>query len=54
MNVVFADPRWGSALEDSFRKDCGLSVPVTLGSWSARPWWQRWTERVCYMFRKFL
>ncbi|WP_225410122.1 phospholipase D-like domain-containing protein [Stigmatella hybrida] len=53
-NAVFADPRLGKALEDSFRNDCGNCREVSLAEFRQRPFWQKVLERVLYFFRKVL
>ncbi|ADO69920.1 Phospholipase family protein [Stigmatella aurantiaca DW4/3-1] len=53
-NAVFADPRLGKALEDSFRNDCGNCREVSLTEFRQRPLWQKVLERVLYFFRKVL
>jgi cardiolipin synthase len=54
VNAVFADPRLGRQLEDSFRTDCGHCREVTLAEFRRRPLWQKVLERVLYAFRKVL
>ncbi|MBZ4414925.1 phosphatidylserine/phosphatidylglycerophosphate/cardiolipin synthase family protein [Myxococcus sp. RHSTA-1-4] len=54
VNAVFADPRLGRQLEDSFRADCGHCREVTLAGFRRRPLWQKGLERVLYACRKVL
>jgi cardiolipin synthase len=54
VNAVFADPRLGRQLEESFRTDCGNCREVTLADFRRRPLWQKALERVLYAFRKML
>lgn len=54
VNAVFADPKLGQALEDSFRTDCGNCREVTLAEFRRRPLWKKALERVLYAFRKVL
>jgi cardiolipin synthase len=54
VNAVFADPRLGQALEDSFRTDCGNCREVKLAEFRRRPLWKKALERVLYAFRKVL
>ncbi|RKG95395.1 phospholipase D-like domain-containing protein [Corallococcus carmarthensis] len=54
VNAVFADPRLGRDLEDSFRLDCGNCREVDLAEFRRRPLWQKAVERVLYFFRKAL
>jgi cardiolipin synthase len=54
VNAVFADPRLGRAVEESFRNDCGSCREVNLAEFRLRPWWQKVLERVFYFFRKVL
>jgi cardiolipin synthase len=54
VNAVFADPRLGGAVEESFRNDCGNCREVTLAEFRRRPLWQKVLERVLYFFRKIL
>jgi cardiolipin synthase len=54
VNAVFADPRLGRAVEESFRSDCGSCREVNLAEFRRRPWWQKVLERVFYFFRKML
>ncbi|RKH63867.1 cardiolipin synthase B [Corallococcus interemptor] len=54
VNAVFADPRLGRDLEDSFRLDCGNCREVDLAAFRRRPLWQKAVERVLYFFRKVL
>ncbi|RKH46037.1 phospholipase D-like domain-containing protein [Corallococcus llansteffanensis] len=54
VNAVFADPRLGRDLEDSFRTDCGDCREVDLVAFRRRPLWQKAVERVLYFFRKVL
>lgn len=54
VNAVFADPRLGKALEDSFRTDCGNCREVNLEEFRRRPLWCKVLERVLYFFRKVL
>jgi cardiolipin synthase A/B len=54
VNAVFADPRLGRAVEESFRGDCGSCREVSLAEFRRRPLWQKVLERVLYFFRKFL
>lgn len=54
VNAVFADPRLGATLEDSFRLDCGHCREVDPAEFRRRPLWQKAVERVLYFFRKVL
>jgi cardiolipin synthase len=54
VNAVFADPRLGRAVEESFRNDCGSCREVSLAEFRRRPLWQKVLERVLYFFRKIL
>lgn len=54
VNAVFADPRLGRVVEDSFRNDCGSCREVSLEEFRRRPLWQKVLERVLYFFRKVL
>jgi cardiolipin synthase len=54
VNAVFADPRLGRLLEESFRSDCGSCLEVDLEEFRRRPLWQKLFERVLYAFRKVL
>ncbi|HSP78995.1 MAG TPA: cardiolipin synthase ClsB [Myxococcaceae bacterium] len=54
VNAVFADPRLGRELEDSFRADCQHCREVDLERFRRRPLWQKLLERVLYAFRKVL
>jgi len=54
VNVAFADPRLGGALEASFRKDCQMCSPIDPEKWSRRPLWHRVLERTLYLFRKVI
>ena len=54
VNAVFADPRLGRALEDSFRTDCESCLEVELTSFRRRPFWQKLLERALYACRKVL
>ena len=54
VNAVFADPRLGRLLEESFRADCGSCQEVELAEFRRRPLWQKLFERVLYTFRKVL
>jgi cardiolipin synthase len=54
VNAVFADPRLGRAVEESFRNDCGSCREVSLAEFQRRPWWRKALERVFYFFRKLL
>jgi len=54
VNAVFADPRLGRQLEESFRTDCGNCREVTLAEFRRRPLWQKLLERVLFAFRKVL
>jgi cardiolipin synthase A/B len=54
VNAVFADPRLGRTLEESFRSDCGSCREVSLEEFRRRPLWQKVFERVLYFFRKIL
>jgi cardiolipin synthase len=54
VNAVFADPRLGRLLEESFRSDCGSCQEVELTEFRRRPLWQKLFERVLYTFRKVL
>ncbi|WP_233261379.1 phosphatidylserine/phosphatidylglycerophosphate/cardiolipin synthase family protein [Vitiosangium sp. GDMCC 1.1324] len=54
VNAVFADPRLGRLLEESFRGDCQSCREVDLVQFRRRPLWQKLFERVLYAFRKIL
>jgi cardiolipin synthase len=54
VNAVFADPRLGRLLEESFRGDCQSCREVDLEQFRRRPLWQKLLERVLYAFRKVL
>jgi cardiolipin synthase len=54
VNAVFADPRLGRSLEESFRGDCRSCREVDLAEFRRRPLWQKLFERVLYAFRKML
>jgi cardiolipin synthase len=54
VNVAFADPALGGALEASFRKDCQMCTAIDLTEWRRRPFWQRVVERTLYLFRKVI
>ncbi len=54
LNVFFADPQLGKALEDSFLGDCALCQPVDPAAWERRPWWRKLLEGCAYLFRKVL
>ncbi|WNG50067.1 cardiolipin synthase B [Archangium minus] len=54
VNAVFADPRLGRVLEESFRGDCQTCREVDLAEFRRRPLWQKLLERVLYAFRKIL
>ncbi|MCP3102029.1 phospholipase D-like domain-containing protein [Myxococcus sp. K15C18031901] len=54
VNAVFADPRLGRQLEDSFLTDCGDCREVSLAQFRRRPFWHRWVERLLYACRKWL
>ncbi|MDY7231835.1 phospholipase D-like domain-containing protein [Hyalangium sp. s54d21] len=54
VNAVFADPRLGRSVEESFRNDCGSCREVNLTEFRRRPLWQKLLERVVYFFRKIL
>ncbi|QRN95442.1 cardiolipin synthase B [Archangium violaceum] len=54
VNAVFADPRLGRLLEESFRNDCQGCREVDLDVFRRRPLWQKLFERVLYAFRKIL
>ena len=54
VNAVFADPRLGRLLEESFRGDCQSCREVDLEQFRRRPLWQKLFERVLYAFRKVL
>jgi cardiolipin synthase len=54
VNAVFADPRLGRLLEESFRGDCKSCREVDLVRFRRRPLWQKLFERVLYAFRKIL
>jgi len=54
VNAVFADPRLGRSLEESFRGDCQSCREVDLDEFRRRPLWQKLVERVLYAFRKVL
>jgi cardiolipin synthase len=54
VNAVFADPRLGRLLEESFRVDCQSCEEVDLERFRRRPLWQKLAERLLYTFRKIL
>ncbi len=54
VNAVFADPRLGRAVEQSFRTDCGSCREVSLAEFRRRPFWSKLLERIAYFFRKVL
>ena len=54
VNAVFADPRLGQAVEQSFRTDCGSCREVSLAEFRRRPFWSKLLERIAYFFRKVL
>jgi cardiolipin synthase len=54
VNAVFADPRLGREVEQSFRSDCGSCREVSLAEFRRRPFWCKVLERVAYFFRKVL
>ena len=54
VNAVFADPRLGRLLEESFRADCQGCREVDLEQFRRRPLWQKLLERVLYACRKVL
>ena len=54
VNAVFADPRLGRAVEQSFRNDCGSCREVSLAEFRLRPFWCKVLERIAYFFRKVL
>ncbi|GEN05101.1 cardiolipin synthase [Myxococcus fulvus] len=54
VNAVFADPRLGRQLEESFRTDCGDCREVTLAEFRRRPLWRKLLERALYALRKVL
>lgn len=54
VNVAFADPALGAALEASFRNDCRMCSPIEVARWRRRPLWQRVLERTLYLFRKII
>ena len=54
VNAVFADPRLGRLLEESFRADCQSCREVDLERFRRRPLWRKLFERVLYAFRKIL
>jgi cardiolipin synthase len=54
VNAVFADPRLGRAVEQSFRQDCGSCREVSLQEFRHRSLWQRLLERIAFFFRKVL
>jgi len=54
VNAVFADPRLGQQLEDSFRTDCGDCREVTLAEFRRRPLWRKLLERALYSLRKVI
>ena len=49
---MFADPRLGRVVEESFRNDCGSCREVSLEEFRRRPLWQKLLERVLYFFRR--
>lgn len=54
VNAVFADPRLGRLLEESFRIDCQSCEEVELERFRRRPLWRKLVERLLYTFRKIL
>jgi len=54
VNVVFADPALGRALELRFLQDAGRCRRVEPALWSRRPLWQKVLERVLYRFRRLI
>jgi cardiolipin synthase len=54
VNVVFADPGLGRALERRFLEDAGRCHRVEPALWSRRPLWQKALERVLYRFRRLI
>lgn len=53
-NVFFADPRLAGALEKSLRSDCNACVQIHLDAFRQRPLWQKFVEKVVYLFRRIL
>lgn len=54
VNVAFADPTLGRALERSFEQDAAMCTRIDLASWRKRPLWRKVLERVLWAFRKVL
>lgn len=53
-NVFFADPRLAGVLERSLLNDCSACVPIRLEDFRRRPLWQKFVEKVVYLFRRIL